>query len=631
MSKTRAKSENWFKRMGLNKKWSKVCILFSLDLALSFVALYLAVLLRFGFTFPVVVRRIFWNWALFVFLMQFLTLLVFRLYNITLRFVGILELFRLLKAFVVSTSITVVLNLIFIRSGDRTLSMSVGVLLIGGLLAFSLFGLMRLSRRIYLELIHRNGARGKPTLIVGANIKSERLIKEMRLSRSKLEPMMIADIEGQHAGGVIFDLPIIDFHEEITRKIRIKGIEAALINLPIANHREVKDVFDRLKEAGINDIRIVPRMDEWKTSVYKIRQINIEDLLSREAVRIESNAITAAFAAKTVLVTGAAGSIGSEIVRKLHSLGAKKVVAFDLDETGIFYLQQELQAYLKQGQDFSFVVGSLCDREKIRAVFAKFRPQVIFHAAAYKHVPLMEAFPEEALRTNVLGTIDLAKLAIEHKVEKFVNISTDKAVKPSSIMGASKRLAEMACQALNGNGTSFLSVRFGNVLGSRGSVVPLFQEQISHGGPLTLTHPEMRRYFMSIPEAVLLVLQAALQGKGGEVFVLDMGEPVRIKELAENLIRLNGLEPGRDIEILATGMRPGEKLFEELLTAEEGVYSTRHEKIFIACFNKSQPADFLERMIADCCEAGHDSERIRALFATYIPTYCGGKAEPGGY
>ena len=614
------KNKAWFDRIAMGKPWIRTVLLFAADLALSLAAMWLAVLLRFGFTFPVK-PRVFWGWWLCLFLIQFLTLVFFRLYGITLRFVGILELFRLIKAFLLATLTALAINLVLARPRGLQLDLSVGVLLIDALLAFSFFGVIRLVRRVHLELVHRRSPGGKHTLIVGANIKSERLIKEMRLSKSKLEPVVIADMAGRKSGGKIFDLPVIDYEEEITRTVKLKGIEAALINLPTAGSAEVKRVFDRLRESGIQDIRIVPRMDEWRTSVHQIRQINIEDLLSRQAVKIEFRAVAEEFAGKTVLVTGAAGSIGSEIVRKLHALGVSRVVAFDLDETGIFQLQQELKTLLKKNQQFSFVVGSTRDQGKLRRVFSRFRPQFLFHAAAYKHVPLMEEFPEEALATNVLGTHLLAKLAIEYGVEKFVNISTDKAVKPSSVMGASKRLAEMTCQALNGNGTRFLSVRFGNVLGSRGSVVPVFQEQIRKGGPVTITHPDMRRYFMSIPEAVLLVLQASFLGQGGEVFVLDMGEPVRIMDLAENLIRLNGLEPGKDIEIAASGMRPGEKLFEELLTAEEGVDATAHDKVFVARFREQIPADFLDRLVAEINESPGDVEAIRSLIARHVPTY----------
>lgn len=608
--------------MRFSKYKIRLAMLLIMDLIFSLAAFYIAILLRFGFTFPVKMRAIFWNWALVLSLIQVFSLFAFRLYGIILRFVGILELFHLLKAFVASTSLAIIINLFFARSDGRTLSMSVGVLLIDGLLAFSFFGIVRLLRRISLELFHQKKIMGKATLIVGANIKSERLIKELRLSCSKLKPVAIANMDDEQAEGRIFDLPVVNGDKELSREIHFRRIEAALINLPTANHREIKAVFDKLKSSGVNDIRIVPRMDEWKTSVHQIRNIDIEDLLARQVVHIESQAVSDELGKKSVLVTGAAGSIGSEIVRKLIQLGVNRLAILDIDESGVFQLQQELKPYLKNNQELNSVVGSIFDKEKIRHVLAKYQPQYVFHAAAYKHVPLMETFPEEALRTNVLGTSNMANLAIEYRVEKFINISTDKAVKPSSVMGASKRLAEMVCQSLSGNVTRFISVRFGNVLGSRGSVVPVFQEQIKRGGPLTLTHPDMRRYFMSIPEAVLLVLQAAHQGKGGEVFVLDMGDPVRIYDLAENLIRLNGLELGKDIEIVTTGMRPGEKLFEELLTAEEGVDATAHDKIYVARFKESLSADFAVRLASDCHGAGRDPEMIRALFAAYIPSFC---------
>ena len=615
------RTRRWDERFRYRKRWARTALLFALDLGLSLSALQAALLLRFGPAVPAALVRTFWNWALLLFLLQFLSLVLFRLYSIQLRFVGILELLRLLQAFLVSTIAAVLIERFFIRPAVPDLNLSLAVLILDGLLAFLLFGASRLTRRILLEFIPRGRSRGKPTLIVGANHKTERLIKELRLPGSKLEPVLVVDTEAQDMGGHIFDLAVIDSGTELTREIRRRRVEAALINLPEAGCHQLEEIFNRLNRSGVNDIRIVPRMDEWRTSIHAIRRIEIEDLLAREPVRIDTAAVAGEFAERSVLITGAAGSIGSEIVRRLHALGARRLAALDVDETGIFHLQQEFQSRLRPGDHLAFVVGSVRDDDKMRSVLARFQPRIVFHAAAYKHVPLMEDFPEEALRTNVLATCRLARLAKEQGVDKFVNISTDKVVNPRGAMGASKRLAEMACQALNGDGTAFLSVRFGNVLGSRGSVVPIFQEQIRRGGPITLTHPDMQRYFMSIPEAVLLVFQAAHQGRGGEVLVLDMGNPVRIRELAESLIRLNGLEPGRDIEIVVTGLRPGEKLFEELLTAEEGVDASSHGKIFIARFSDRQPPGFVDRLLADCQAAGNDRERIHALFAAYIPSY----------
>ena len=406
---------------------------------------------------------------------------------------------------------------------------------------------------------------------------------------------------------------MIDFKHDITRTIRLNRLEIGLINLPNAGRKEVSDVFNRLKKAGLHDIRIVPRMEEWNDCINQIHPINIEDLLSRQSVKIDFQGVSKDFHDKTIMVTGAAGSIGSEIVRKLRELKVQRVVALDMDESGLFNLQQELLPFLSDGQRFTYVVVSICNRHKINALFREYNPQIVFHAAAYKHVPLMEEFPEEAIRTNVLGTYELTLLADQYKVEKFVNISTDKAVKPCSMMGLSKRLAEMICQGMQQSSTQFLSVRFGNVLGSRGSVVPLFVEQIKRGGPITITHPDMRRYFMTIPEAVLLVMQAQFLSQGGEVFVLEMGEPVRIVELAKSLIRLNGLEPEKDIEIVFTGPRPGEKLCEELLTAEEGVVKTIHNKIFIAKFKKQPVANGLQDYIAELQKAINEPAAIRKI------------------
>jgi FlaA1/EpsC-like NDP-sugar epimerase len=606
--------------LGLKKHIIRFFLLLLSDFIFSFLSLYLSILLRFGFSFPHEYRPHFIHWWLGLFLFQALILYFSNLYKITLRFVGITEFFRLVEGFLLSITLSILFLLFTRASLPRIFHFSLGVLVIYNLLSFTFFGITRIARRIFDEIKYSNRRHGKQTIIIGANIKSERLIKDMRLSQSKLEPVAIADLDNTSIGTEIFKLPVVDFHTDISRVINRHAIEAALINLPNSSHHLIKSIFDKMRSTGVRDIRIVPRMDEWKSEINTIRKIDIEDLLSRDPVRIESQSIEMELLGKKILVSGAAGSIGSEIVRKLLRLGAKQVMAIDMDETGIFQLQQELKPILKNAK-FDFIVGSITDENKMRRVFRRYQPNILFHAAAYKHVPLMEDFPEEALQTNVLGTFNLAQLAIEYKVEKFINISTDKAVKPNSVMGASKRLAEMICQSLNGTNTRFMSVRFGNVLGSRGSVVPLFQEQIRQGGPITITHPDMRRYFMSIPEAVLLVLQASHQGTGGEVFVLDMGEPVRIVDLADSLIRLNGLEPGKDIEIVFTGSRPGEKLYEEVLTAEEGVDATNHKKIFIARFSKNVPVDFLPRLLADCHHAIENPESVRPFFSQYIPMY----------
>ena len=606
---------------GERMKWLRFSVLLFGDVLISIISLFMAIQLRFGFTFLEIYRPFFWQWVLALILLKVILLNLFKLYSFSLRFVGIVEFFRLIKAFVLFMVVATAVNLWLVRSHSPDLSLPSGVIIIDSLISFSLFGFLRLLRRLYFEFFKSNSKEGKRTLIVGANMKSERLIKDMRLSKMGLFPMAIADDSSEKLGKEIYGLPVIDFKQDITRTIRMNRIETGLINLPEAEHKEVTAVFNRLKKAGLNDIRIVPRMEEWKESVHQIHVINIEDLLARQAVKIDFQSVSENLHSKTVMVTGAAGSIGSEIVRKLRELQVQRVVAIDMDESGLFNLQQELLPYLTDGQRFTYVVVSICNRHKMHALFREHNPQVVFHAAAYKHVPLMEEFPEEAIQTNVLGTYELALLADQYKVEKFVNISTDKAVKPRSIMGISKRLAEMICQDMKQSSTHFISVRFGNVLGSRGSVVPLFVEQIRRGGPVTVTHQDICRYFMTIPEAVLLVMQAQFLSQGGEVFVLEMGEPVRIVELAQNLIRLNGLEPGKDIEIVFTGLRPGEKIFEELLTAEEGVVKTIHNKIFIAKFIKQPAANSLQGIIAELQKAINEPHEIRKIINHFVQTH----------
>jgi FlaA1/EpsC-like NDP-sugar epimerase len=599
-------------------KWLRFAVLLFGDVIISIISLFIAIQLRFGFVYPEKYRPYFWQWALALILVKTVLMYSFNLYYFSLRFVGIIEFFRLIKVFFLFIVAATAANLLLLRSYSSDLSLPIGVLYIDSLISFSLFGFMRLIRRLYFEFFRTKSSGGKRTLIVGANIKSERLIKDMRLSKTGLLPMAIADELSGKLGKEIYGLPVIDFKKDITRTIRMNRIESALINLPKAGHKQVSEVFNRLKKAGLNDIRIVPRMDEWKESVNQIHPLNIEDLLSRDAVRIDLQNISADLRGKTVMVTGGAGSIGSEIVRKLRELQVQRVVAVDMDESGLFNLQQELLPLMAAGQQFIYVVASICNQRKMEALFRSHAPRIVFHAAAYKHVPLMEEFPEEAARVNVLGTQRMALLAERFKVEKFVNISTDKAVKPRSVMGASKRLAEMICQDMSSSSTQFISVRFGNVLGSRGSVVPLFLEQIRRGGPVTVTHPDVSRYFMTIPEAVLLVMQAQFLSRGGEVYVLEMGEPVRIVDLAENMIRLNGLEPGKDIEIVFSGLRPGEKIFEELLTAEEGVERTIHEKIFIAKFKTPRPADDLQKIVAEVRDSLDEPLQVRGIFDRFM-------------
>jgi FlaA1/EpsC-like NDP-sugar epimerase len=358
-------------------------------------------------------------------------------------------------------------------------------------------------------------------------------------------------------------------------------------------------------------------------SILDIKKIDLKDLLSREPIEIEYSQVKKSLKGKRILITGAGGSIGAELGRQIAQFDPELLALLDFDETELFHISQEIKEN-HSGLSILPVLGDILNEDKMAAVFNHVTPQLVFHAAAYKHVPVIEDFPEEGIRVNILGTKILGELSQHYGVEKFIFISTDKAVNPTSVMGASKRVAEMVVTDLNHQEkTQFVAVRFGNVLGSRGSVIPIFQEQIKKGGPVTVTHPEMKRYFMTIPEAVLLVLQAGSMGKGGEVLVLDMGEQVNIYDVACELIRLSGLEPHKDIPIIFTGIRPGEKLFEEVLTAEEGVEPTIHRKIFKAKIKRSSSGEVLNEKIEKLKNFAQTRDRaaiVRTL-QEIVPTF----------
>jgi FlaA1/EpsC-like NDP-sugar epimerase len=392
------------------------------------------------------------------------------------------------------------------------------------------------------------------------------------------------------------------------------GIDAVIIAIPSLDHQTLRKIYGTAKKAGVKEIKVIPRIYNFsrpEISIKGLEEISIEDLIGRQVVSVDTTEIEKFIKDRPIMVTGAGGSIGSEIVMQTAAFGPERMVLFDIDETELHNLGLRIKRRFPHLSDrVHFVTGDIRDEGRVTEVFAALKPLVVFHAAALKHVPMMELNPKEAVKVNMFGTYSLAKTAATSGVEKFIMISTDKAVQPTSVMGATKRMAEYICRAfsidrgqragVNGKLTTmtqFVSVRFGNVLGSRGSVLPLFMEQIKYGGPLTVTHPEMQRYFMTIPEAVTLVLQAAIIGQGSDVLVLDMGQPVNITHFAEELIRIHGMEPYKDINIQFTGLRPGEKLFEEILTAEEGTEASRHEKIFIARNREKYSQEEIEEIL----------------------------------
>ncbi len=508
------------------------------------------------------------------------------------------------------------------------------VWLLDGLLSWVLVGGFRAAKRVQ-GLFTRRPREGRRVLIAGAGDAGAQLVRAMLSTpQAGLLPVGFVDDDPRKRGLTIHGVRVLGNRQEIPGLVARYGVEELLIAMPSAPSRVIKETVSLARRAGLKRVRVVPGLQQLISghlTLQDVREVRLEDVLGREPVRVDTHEVERFLKGKRVLVTGAAGSIGSELGRQILKFRPEALIALDQDESGLFQLELELGDRLPKGTRLVTVVGDVRDAAKVERLFEAHEPEVVLHAAAYKHVPLMERHPEEAVRTNVRGTHVVAEAALRFGSEKFVLISTDKAVNPTSVMGATKRVAEQLILALNakahreGKRTRYVAVRFGNVLGSRGSVFPVFQEQIKRGGPVTVTHPDMKRYFMLPSEAALLVLQAGAMGRGGEVFVLDMGEPVSVLELAREMIRLAGLEPDRDVPIVFTGERPGEKLFEELLTAEEGTDATKHERIWVARLGDPPPEGELFAALEAlyrAAEAGDRAEivkRLRGLVPTYRP------------
>jgi FlaA1/EpsC-like NDP-sugar epimerase len=508
----------------------------------------------------------------------------------------------------------------------ETLGMPRSVPLLEGGVAFLLMGVVRFLVRRYWERTRASGAEGIRVLIVGAGDAGSMVARELlRHPEAGLLPVGFLDDDPNKRGQTLMGLKVWGPLDQLPAAVRALGAEEVLVAMPSAPGSVVRKVVELARRAGVR-YRILPALYELvskEITASQIREVRLEDLLRREPVKLDVAAIASYLQDRVVMVTGAGGSIGSEIVRQVARFAPKQVLLVGKGENSLFLLEEELKDRFPS-LFYKVLVADVRDRERMDYLFRTYQPEVVFHAAAHKHVPMMEANPDEAVFNNVVGTRNVVQLCLDYGVERLVNISTDKAVNPTSVMGASKRVAEMVVAwgaSRAGVQQHLVSVRFGNVLGSRGSVVPIFMEQIRNRKPVTVTHPEVKRYFMTIPEAAQLVLQAGGLGGKGTVYVLDMGEPIRIVDLARDLIRLAGLEPERDIPIIFTGLRPGEKLFEELLTAEDGVVDSPHPKIFVARIN-GVPEDF-EDLLEDLLQAARsrDGARIREAFRRLVPTY----------
>ena len=501
------------------------------------------------------------------------------------------------------------------------------IIFISYIFVFVLCGALRFAKRIYLHIIGSNRLLKKEKiLIIGAGDAGEQILRSMLSAvNSPYTPVGFIDDSSIKQNITIHGLRVLGKIEDIQKIVKKYQIEQMVIALPSASGKTIKNAIENGKKAGLKKIKITPPITEiinGHLSLRSLKDVGVEDLLGRERVSLEIKQIENFIKDKVVLITGAAGSIGSELSRQTAKFNPSLIMLLDQDETGIFNISEELKNKFPH-LEIKSLVANILDRKKIEEVFKNFGPKIIFHAAAYKHVPLMEAQPDEAVKNNIFGVKNLAQVSLENNVEKFVFISTDKAVNPTSVMGATKRVGEMICQAYNQkNNVKFISVRFGNVLNSRGSVMPTFKEQIRKGGPVEVTHPKMKRYLMLISEACLLVVQAGSMGKGGEVFVLDMGEPVKILDLAKEMIKLSGLELDKDIAIVFTKPRPGEKLFEEILTAEEGTVATQNQKIFMANLSNIDSVK-LEKKIEELKKivGSPQDEKIISILRSFLPHY----------
>jgi FlaA1/EpsC-like NDP-sugar epimerase len=502
------------------------------------------------------------------------------------------------------------------------------VVAIEWLLAIIMVGGMRFSVRAFRTQIGSAPSSTKDAirvLILGAGDAGEMLLREIQQRHlARFDPVGLLDDDPGKRGAHIHGVRVHGTIGELPAIVASLEVAEVIIAIPSATGAQMRTIVDLCKTAGVR-FRTIPGLDhliDGRVTVSQLRNVAIEDLLGRDPVKLDTAAISNAMRGRVVMVSGAGGSIGSEICRQVCRYGPGALLLVERAENSLFHIHRELAS---SHPDVPLVpcVADVGDAARMEKLFVEMKPSVVFHAAAHKHVPMMEWNPGEAVKNNVLGTRSLAEQADRHGVERFVMVSTDKAVNPTSVMGVSKRIAEIFVQALSQRSkTRYVTVRFGNVLGSAGSVIPIFQEQIAMGGPVTVTHPEMKRYFMTIPEASQLVLQAGTMGEGGEIFILDMGSPVKIADLARDLITLSGLKPGEDIEIRYTGIRPGEKLFEELSVDAENAEKTRHPKIFVGRF-RPHAWDEVNRHLAGLSHAAAEGapDRIREWLRAMVPEY----------
>lgn len=606
----------------------KMMLLVFADIMIVLVSYFMALMLRFDFVFSSIPQEylICYMWSMPFWVIS--TVVVFylcKLYHSIWRLASVAELQMSLTAYMI-LAIVYSIGMLFMH-----MKMPRSYYFIGFVLSFCMTTGIRFSYRLlrfYANSCADFGDNKKHdrVMIIGAGSAGQALIKEM-INSNKIHTQVVCIIDDNpdKNGRVLEGIPIVGNRYTIPEMVRKYEVNRIIYAIPTVHGEDRKEILNICKDTGCR-LQTVPgvyQLVNGEVSVSKLRNVEITDLLGRAQVQVNMDEIFSSIKGKTLLVTGGGGSIGSELCRQIAAAGPKQLIIFDMYENNAYEIQQELKRKYGSKLNLTVLIGSVRNTNRVRDIMQTYRPDAVFHAAAHKHVPLMEDSPNEAIKNNVMGTYKIAVAAARAGVKKFVLISTDKAVNPTNIMGASKRLCEMVVQMMNRQcpNTDFVAVRFGNVLGSNGSVIPLFKKQIEAGGPVTVTDKNIIRYFMTIPEAVSLVLQAAHYAKGGEIFILDMGEPVRIDDMARNLIRLSGYTPDVDIKIEYTGLRPGEKLFEELLMAEEGMQETPNKLIHIGKPIEMDDVTFKKKLRQLDEAAFQESDKIKEIVAQVVPTY----------
>jgi FlaA1/EpsC-like NDP-sugar epimerase len=582
----------------IGKKNTPTWIVFLIDVVICFLVLILAYQVRFNFKIPIIESNTFYYVFPFVLLTRALFFYLLKIHTGIIRYTSTRDAQRIFSAVMLGSFVFVAANLIRYWFFDSMFVVPFSIIIIEFLASVFFLISLRISiKLLYFELLNSSKVRIR-VAIFGAGdsgLIAKRSIERDPTSNQKV--IVFFDDKNYKIGKKLESVSIVDakLMSDYFAENKVEKLIIAVQNLGVDKKAQVVDIC--LKN-GV-DVMNVPPVSDWingELTYKQITNIKIEDLLGREQIKLNEEDISKKLKNKIVLVSGAAGSIGSELSRQIVRFNPKKLLLLDQSETALYNIENELiDKYGKK--NIEVVIGNIRNENRLRALFKTFKPEIVFHAAAYKHVPLMENNPSEAISTNIFGTKNLVDLSLEFEVEKFVMVSTDKAVNPTNVMGASKRIAEMYAQSMQGKGkTAFITTRFGNVLGSAGSVIPLFRKQIENGGPITVTHPDITRFFMTIPEACQLILEAGNMGKGGEIFIFDMGEAVKIVELAKKMIRLSGLMPEQDIKIKYIGLRPGEKLYEELLIESESSIATHHPKIMIAKHSNTNSFDLADKL-----------------------------------